>query len=78
MGWGLFGEEETFPCFPKPGDPVLSHGSAKLADMRVDCPLSGNMGSSFIFPAGSSSVSNFTGESVSPDETALGDEVKGW
>ena len=24
MGWGLFGKEEIFPCFPKPGDSALS------------------------------------------------------
>ena len=78
MGWGLFGEGEIFACFRKPGDTDLSCGSAKSADMGVDSPLSGNMGSSFIFPAGSSSERAFTGESVSPDETALGDKAKGW
>ena len=24
IGWGIFGEEETFPCFLKPGDSALS------------------------------------------------------
>ena len=78
IGWGLFREGGIFACFPKPGDTVLSCGSAKSADMGVDSPLSGNMGSSFIFPIGNPSVSTFTGESVSPDETALGDKAKGW
>ena len=46
--------------------------------MGVDSTLSGNMGSSFIFLAGISTVSAFIGESASTDETALGDEAKGW
>ena len=78
MGWGLFGEREIFACFPKPGGTVLSCGAAKSADVGIDCPLSGDMGSSFIFSTSCSSVSAFTGESVSPDETTLGDKAKGW
>ena len=78
MGWGLFGEDRIFPYFNKPGDSASSWGSVKLADKGVDGPLSGNMGSSFIFNIGSSSVTAFRGEIVTLGVSVLGDEAKGW
>ena len=75
---GVFLEKGKFLLSFPSLETVSSCGSAKLADMGADSPLSGNMGSSFIFPAGSSSVITFTGESVSSEETSLGDKAKGW